>query len=126
MRTPRTFLEELEKEKSIKEATNFINQKFGKDGNPDNYEYIKYEDCAELMVEYSNFWIEVEDIPGSVKWEENHQTRWISLDEFLAIIDGEYHIVIVDLDNRSKEDIIKDINTGEIFLASEISSWKKI
>lgn len=123
METTKRILEELEREKVLQEANQMIDLRL-KDGDPDDK--ISCELCAELMTEFADRWIQVDEEIGTPEWEEKHWTRWISQGQFLAIVDGSFHIVSIVIDERSNEDIIRDVNTREELSAYDITSWKKL
>ena len=70
--TTKRILEELEKEKNLQEANAMIDLKI-KPGSPEDS--VSLNDCAELMVEFSERWIQVDEEPGTSKWEEKYWSR---------------------------------------------------
>lgn len=123
--TTKRILEELEKEKNLQEANAMIDLKIKPGSLEDS---VSLNDCAELMVEFSERWIQVDEEPGTSKWEEKYWSRWMSQpqQQFLAIVDGQYHIAAIVIDKRSNEDLIRDVNTQEELSSYEITAWKKL
>jgi hypothetical protein len=118
--TTGTVLEILEKDVALQEAKSMAEITLGKR----HEEFLGK--IAELMVKFADRWIEVDCEALSKEWDEKHWSRWVGLDSFLALIDGDYHIVSLVLDCRDRVDRIQDINTHEYFPADSVKAWKKI